>query len=64
MKISYGQTDCREQKSLREANKCKTGGWGQAQHEISLQVQEGLVKDFVLCSEHSSCNAYYRLESD
>lgn len=64
MKISHDQTDCGAQKGVREASKCKMGGWGRARCEIRLQVPEGLVKDFVLGSKHSGCNAYCRLESD
>lgn len=35
-------------KGLGEASRYKRRGWGRALNDVGLQVQEGLVKDFVL----------------
>lgn len=36
------------QMELREAPRCEKGDWGRVLGEIRLEVQETLVKDFVL----------------
>lgn len=47
VKISHNQTECKVQKRLREARSCERG-WERIPCEIRLEVQKGLVKDFVL----------------
>lgn len=44
-------------KGLGEASRYKRRGWGRALNDVGLQVQEGLVKDFVLWMESSGCSA-------